>query len=41
MNNIAIIGAGPSGVMTAAVAAQNPENKITLFDKSSPLKTLL
>ena len=41
MNNIAIIGAGPSGAMAAIIASENAANQITLFDKSSPLQTLL
>ena len=36
---IAIIGAGPAGCMTACNLSKNFE--ITLFDKQSPLKTLL
>lgn len=41
MNNIAIIGAGPSGAMAAIIASENAANQITLFDKSSLLQTLL
>ena len=39
MCKIAIVGAGPSGCMAACNLNKNFE--ITLFDKSSPLKTLL
>ncbi len=38
---IGIIGAGPSGVMTAIEASKNIENEITLIDENEPLMTLL
>lgn len=42
MNNtrVAIIGGGPAGIMAAITAAEQG-NKVTVFDKNSPLKTLL
>lgn len=39
--NIAIAGAGPAGVFAAIFAAENPNNSITIYEKSDPLKTLL
>ena len=41
MNTAGIIGGGPAGVMCAIFAAQNPENKIFIFDKNIILNTLL
>lgn len=44
MKNIAIIGGGPAGFMAAISAAENTTEKnlqITIFEKSSPLKTIL
>lgn len=38
---VAIIGAGPAGCMSAYFAAQNQSNEITVFDFTSPLRTLL
>lgn len=41
MCNIAIIGGGPAGIMSAIVASENLENKITIFEKDLLLKTIL
>ena len=36
---IAVIGAGASGMMAALTAAEQPENKILLFERQPRLKT--
>ena len=41
MSNVGIIGGGPAGIMCALFAAQNPENKIFIFDKNIILNTIL
>ncbi len=39
--NIAIIGAGPAGVMAGIEALKNSDIEVTFFDKNDPLLTLL
>ncbi len=41
MAEICITGGGPAGVMAAIFAAQNPENKVYIYDKGIILNTLL
>lgn len=41
MAEICITGGGPAGVMVAIFAAQNPENKVYIYDKGIILNTLL
>ena len=35
MSTIAIIGAGASGMMAAITAAENPENRVLLFERQA------
>lgn len=41
MTKVCIIGGGPAGVMAAIFASKNPENKISIFDRSIILNTIL
>lgn len=41
MNNIAIIGAGPAGVLAAILIAESKKFKVSIFDFKAPLSTLL
>ena len=35
MRKVAVIGAGPAGLMAAIMSAENPNNDVTLFEKNS------